>query len=1019
MPVAQLIFTDLPRGSGLDPARAGYQIKVCSGDLDAQLREQLAAIAMHYGEAVYRYAPQAALDRETAWRAQAVCLDRVPDEVLGEFPIIWSYDRLRDNRYALTRVSYTGLTHDGRFGNFLSHALVFSPESLAAHGWNPLALARRHRFQDVDPRNETARPALSNLGSPDGTPPEASLLAREPYGGRLVAIVSALCTAIRAHRPVVFSLPDWRLAQPLVEAVLGLLPPSARCRTTVCTHESDRSWVASTGIGGQEYRAGAHQVLVLGGADQGLGLRPDEYQSTYTVFNFTSNQFSPPGEPSRFATFAAGCVLDGHLDRLQQYHELLEILEAGQDVQAWDDSVPATALFEEQPGPEAMAGAVRVLAAQIRQTHQAQRVLDQLWPHVQALDRTDHWVALGTLASDVSILADLLPAEPNAAPSPSFLGRVRRLTGRALLLGRARMAAALLNLCGQGREGFLLGLLSEALAGPPISSVVRARPDDQKQLLQLYLEGLRLVEKTPASQPSFAQLLRATYETACEANLVSEVWGRTGDSIRSYLAGSWDKDKQNLAADLVRHIPATICPDGNSWLNLKLLEEVPEEGEDLLQRLEETARSCARSTDAEKRTADVLRLARERLREPGLLAEALGRMAEAAHVAEWASALMADRREVLTEQELAAYGWDDAEVFFTAYREALRPLEPARQYEVRRKVAEAGVVHVLFRELAAELLPWDEQKSPEHLAAWQTQLMDHHAGLLDGVRRQLAGLLAHSRQAGGVLLLAEKLLPAQTGKGASPGLVALCAAVVKQLPLLPLPGRLSESLACVLEQPASESAARLRILKLLYAIERKAENPSWSTETFPHADPIWMRDVRSLDRAEKTGVVEWCLDTFTATGVTAPGQAWGLIQLLKAAGMESEVQIADAASRLLRGRDSVTCVLTIMAFARLFLQGVQPESTGGGVIGTLAQRCDPTTHRLLLDHLAKRFCRADEAYVQRLRQLCREAGLPAVGPAELAGRPKEVRQDARAGGGGAARAVSAWVKRLWGGAGKE
>ena len=70
MTVEQLIYTDLPRGKGLDPSSAGYQIKACSEGLSAEARGLLSSICTHYGDAVHRHAPCAAKERERAWRAQ-------------------------------------------------------------------------------------------------------------------------------------------------------------------------------------------------------------------------------------------------------------------------------------------------------------------------------------------------------------------------------------------------------------------------------------------------------------------------------------------------------------------------------------------------------------------------------------------------------------------------------------------------------------------------------------------------------------------------------------------------------------------------------------------------------------------------------------------------------------------------------------------------------------------------------------------------------------------------------------
>jgi hypothetical protein len=366
MPFEQLIYTDRPRGKGLDPKAAGYQVQACSAGLGPELRSQLGSVCMHYGDAVYRYAPQAAAERETAWRSTAESLTEIPAEVLAAFPVVWSYDRLGDDLYSLTLVRYAGFTHDGRTGNFFAHALVFTSGDLAPWGGNPLALARSGLFLASSPDDGTSLPVLDGpAGEGEGR--------REPgwelCGEQLPALVAALTAAAGSGPPVLLGLAAWSEAAALVEALLDLLPPSARSRTTFCSYESDRHWPAT------------HHLLVLCPRDgRPLDLRPDEYRSGFAIFNFVEGRSSEAAAPGPYARLAAGCAGGGDLRPLQSLHSLLEALGLGRTAAAWDALAPAAALGEDEPPPERRAEAARVLAAAARDSAQLDVILERIFP---------------------------------------------------------------------------------------------------------------------------------------------------------------------------------------------------------------------------------------------------------------------------------------------------------------------------------------------------------------------------------------------------------------------------------------------------------------------------------------------------------------------------------------------------------------------------------------------------------------------------------------------------------------
>ncbi len=120
--------------------------------------------------------------------------------------MVWSYDCLAADLYALTRVRYAGFTYDGRTGNFFAHSLVFAAGDLAVFGANPLALARSGTFLASAPGDGTSLPVLA-APEPAGAL-ERWGLAWEPYRERLPALITALAAAA-VERPVLLCLADW------------------------------------------------------------------------------------------------------------------------------------------------------------------------------------------------------------------------------------------------------------------------------------------------------------------------------------------------------------------------------------------------------------------------------------------------------------------------------------------------------------------------------------------------------------------------------------------------------------------------------------------------------------------------------------------------------------------------------------------------------------------------------------------------------------------------------------------
>lgn len=985
MPIEHLVITDVPRGKGFDPDLDGYQVAACSPGLTAEMRSVLSAICTHCGDAVRRGAPPHAKERETAWRRETDDRMVVPEEILQVFPVAWSYDRLADDRYALTRVCYSGSDQYGRAGNFLAHAVVFDPAGLAPYQCNPLTLTRSDLFYTKPPTGGTNLPALPDLGTPPSQAVSFDLLRAAPYSERLAQLISALGSARPTGRPVVVCLSDWRIAAAFVEALLLTIPAARRCRTTVCTLEVDRDphWVQTA-----ERATGpkaAHHLLVQCSEDDSIfALRPDEYQFTFAVFNFVGGRFSDLGEPRPFAAFAADCILNDRHDVLSAYHEMLAEFGLDQDEAAWDQILPAAVLLSGQASPGELTSAGQALVAAATQPPQVEAALKRLLRVIRSSVQAQDLDRLAAVAAPVGELLDRLTAQAGPDAVKDRLTELQALAGQAWSQGQGRITSTLLKAVGNARSRMLLALLT-LIQEPSTASIVvvadaegrllphvedrklflSACPEaatDEQALLEILLDGLLLASSMPDDAPPLNLLLWITFRAAFDLDRSAEVWTKVGVShVKPYLSGEWDQARERLALVLVSLVTADACPDANAWLNLTILRQTKPKDEKLVALLGEIA-GC-QSTDAAKNVAVILAALDEQAMTREARAIAVGRIAERAR---------GDAREPL----LRAYA---------SHMEALSQTDTKRATHVRIKLAQAGVTEVLSRELLRDVLPWS-QDSEHRFRQWR-DVFSANPAVLATARQHAARCLAQEGPRDTVLLFAVELLESPPGKDASPELISLYDAIALSLPLAPIPGRLRKPLATPLAGMNSHAAARLRVLHFLGRIERRADDDERSILEFPHNDPAWVNDLRLLSSADKAAVISQSLATIETVGITTPEEAERLVSMLVAAGEKDTNTVADAVSQLLQDRDPVTHVLVATAFSRCALEGSRSPESWGLLVGAIVERFDRNTRRLFESHMARRFHRRGHRYEEDLNLLFDAARLTQPRPAAAPAKP--------------------------------
>lgn len=950
MPIEQLIYTDLARGKGLDPKLKGYQVKACSSGLSEAEREWIGSLALHFRASVYENAPRAAQDQEQAWRTTTEDLDEMPESVLKEFPHVWSYARLEPERFALTRIRYSGFTHDQRPGNFFAHSMVFPPESLANHQWNPLALSRTSLFRNSDPGDGTSLCTLSDLGGATRRP-DLRLLRTEPIAAHLASILHSVGSAEASRKRVLICLDEWRKAEPLVEALWWLLPPAVRCRTTFCTLEHDRNW---SGPQSGAKPASAHELSILYCREgRSFDLSLSDYETKFTVFNFVENKFTPPVQPCAYARFAAQCAeSDAGLDRLSEHHRLLDKFDCGLDRSAWDAAVAVVGLSG--MSPSGLTGALSAFSGLAKSEAQARLALDLLAPALQALSSDP-----ARLRESVSGIAPLVDRAPEDSAG---LAQFRAAAEKAFGEGRGVAAAAFLQACGRRRNAVLVRLLTLPIQN--VSTVL----EDRAAMTDLLLDGLR-------AHPTDRAVLLKLLEAAASAERFSETWKIAGESaVKSTLSSDLAAaERIQFLRDLIERIPAAVDSDTSISLHLELLGATKPKGDALIAGLEALVGASTKCTNPDAAADKVVDFLEDF--DGDRRTEAFGRLAETAR-----QTPLADR-------------------LYQGYAKSLRDLGGKPRFEVRRRLAARGALHVVSRDFFNDMLTEDQERLPERLVAWRDKILDNSDKLLDEIRFQTAERLRANEH---VFSLAENLLAGSRNGGR--GLEALCEAFIQLLPLdqpqsrtkLPLPP----------EKMSEAARARLQTMEFVRKLRQMSGEDDWSLDKFSQAGPPW-KEARSLSPGDRRVLGEICVETVADTGITGPAHARAFLGLLDLAGVQTPDAVADAVDGLMKGRDDVTKVQVAAAFAQHALDG-DKSAKWTEIFGAIARKLDREAKRLLEQHLERRFHGPDPRYSDHLEGLLAAAGLSKPKPPATNPPRADERKPASAGTGFMDKMGGAW-----------
>jgi hypothetical protein len=326
-------------------------------------------------------------------------------------------------------------------------------------------------------------------------------------------------------------------------------------------------------------------------------------------------------------------------------------------------------------------------------------------------------------------------------------------------------------------------------------------------------------------------------------------------------------------------------------------------------------------------------------------------------------------------------------LFFDAYKEETKEIAKSqKRFELRKKLVERGALRLVSREFFEEVLPWEGDKSRKAFKEWEDRLLRSTPRLLEEVVGQVTQRLKSDAHE-----LGEHFLSKWSGNTLPPAFARLYEAAIMDLPLEPLEPSSKEWVGRIHDQITSETKDRLSILTFLTKLSELSEKRNWSIEEFKSDDPAWSK-VRLLPSPAKEKILNDCIGTFTATGITTPSNAAKFESMMAKIGEDSPERIAASLWRLIENRDEVTQVNVARAFAQNHL-----DRPGGAhwaeIVGALARKFDKNTCRLLTAHLEKGFGRRGDDFDERLQELYATAGL---------GKPKRTeasRTETTAGGG--------------------
>lgn len=949
MPIEQMVLASKPHEAAGGASPADLVEIGASPDVPELARRALPQVAASLAMLVCHRAGQRAVAAEGEWRAQTAEGTDPPAELLKTFPPVWRYVRLQEDLYALLRARCLGRPAGQDRYRAMVQALVFSPEELAPCGGHPLALATSGVWFETPADVGPTLRALPVL--PGAKPPSMDILAQAPYEAHLDELLAATVRASGGQPSLLVVVPEAEETPALVAALLAVLPPSARANKTFCTQLADVQAARAEDL---------DDILALSGEHADAAhLSRSGYEASaggpqFCVMDFEGDRFAQGPPPGAYARVLAAALRGGRPEGVHRVHEAIEALDLAGDPARWDDLAGLARTDDAHQAGRSVQAMVQLATDETR----AARALELLRPRVRELARADGPAALSAIAGHLQSLVNRTCDAVNAHAAQAgqaFVTELSDLAAEALKRGAVRQAMSLMQSSGRARNDMLIRIVCEQFSPEEAELPAPRGPADQQELVHLLLDALRRMDPSAMGAQSMARMYRLVFEAAAKVDKVPEVWSDLGPSRLQPFFESPPQDPSKLGAlqRIAELLPKHICSDAYLWANMVLLRaQAPADRsltDEVASRLTNLAAATAHARDSQSVSRDVLNSVHDLVAEPGERAEALGRMAGA----------------ILK----TPVGNELLEAFHQACRSA-----PGGRAAVLERLAGAGATDLLVQEFFSELVPFKADSEPAYLRCWQP-LVGHWPALRSRLRAALAARLEETDAPGELLPLAERLLAESVGDVPPPAeKLRLARAVAEAMDVEPWPGGADSVLLAGLAELDDAATAKLRAIRFVTIHSARTALPDWGIESFPADDPDWAA-VAELAPAAQAQAVRWGLNALEDVGPTSAAQAERLAEILAAAGLSAPRPVAEAFRYLLQDRDPVTWIQTLTAVGDAAAGRAMRSALLAGAFVDLVAALEPAYRQLLSSHLSDRFGRWGEDHLQRLAELCEQAGL--------------------------------------------
>lgn len=945
MKIKQLLFTHCATGNGFDPEKSsGYQIKAMSDNLDNL--PLLSEWSAQLGQTVYSYSPEIARKNEAEWlKTTENVADGVPEAVLSNFPVIWTYRKLGPELYSLTRTSYIGLTRDRRSapGNFLTNTLVFPSSILGSPPGNPLGLISAVAFQiDPDTIEAGPLPTLETFGADIENECDTKILGQSDFEAQLPALLSAVFMS--RDRPLVICLRDASEAVPLLAALLQVLPPGLRCTTTFTTHSHDPCWPGTDSNDPNPARIPNQITIISTHGSDSKGPQPDEPRLRHLqVFNFVSGRFPEASPVSAFGRFAADCIQRNNPKPLESYHRVAFALGCDGTVTDCDRLVSIFTPSSTSGVIERLIERLQILVPLVRTKAGAECAFQLVEAKLKSLGEAgfdEAEIPLAQLLS--SIWSAPEPSKENSLPGG--ITRMIAYINEQLTAGNVQRASCLLEGCGNWEGHALSATLDNLCACADTLNVANA------QEVNALAARLRRLYSANAERQIGPQLLCTLIRLIgrLEHQHGNSLWKSIQPEIAKSFTGELTTDKLRLIDDLCNLTETFPQPAATLLFNRLAMTQLSPNDSNVTVLLRRMAQACSTCENPQTESDAVIALIYDKYPNPLTTAFLLGIVAD------------------------TAFGSTAGDLFISAFRGAEDQL-PNRNNQLNEELTKAGCFTLLSWEFL-DRLPLNSIEAAEmQIDSWLQQPEFAESDMGDKLCAVLAAAVKEPNLELSRVLFNRQLQLEPTGSG----FVALFSRIAKTFPLGQIPPEWDEILSTPPGGMNQMAMERLRVSKFLGRLSNEASQGLWSFANFDPQDADWQAYHR-LENSSREEILRFLMSLLKLAGLYHGRDALAFIQVMT--GLYSW-QPEDLAGQLLihlERHEIVTQIMTLTALAHCAVIDSEYEELCSGTARILLNKLATGNKDLpagLSAHIASRFNDSRIANLTQISKICESAGM--------------------------------------------